>query len=295
MRAFDQFLSENPEWVDKVVLVQICTSVSSDDIFGDSNLETIVDQINSKYGDIASGIQPIVLLKQDVKFEQYLALLSEADGFCVSCLRDGMNLTSHEFIYCNDNDRMGPLILSEFTGSAEVNLSKIDEPIFINFDLGISDNKSAVVIKWNDIKTHTTFDVTSFSRHSINNDTFNVLLSEVRFRAMFDASLNTVRQQTSAICPINKGKDLDKSRVNILNLNERFLRILLIHLSLTSVANDIPVSVSASGKLESLELALSLSLGGLEALATYLELQIGGAAKFFEHGRPTPSLLIPRL
>lgn len=115
LRAFDQFLSENPEWAAKVVLVQICSGASAD-----GTVETLVDRINSKYGDIAGGVMPVVLLKQDVKYEQYLALLSEASGFCVSCLRDGMNLTCHEFVQCQGPDRMGALILSEFTGSASV-------------------------------------------------------------------------------------------------------------------------------------------------------------------------------
>lgn len=115
LRAFDKFLSENPQWANRVVLVQICSSG-----YSGSGIETIADKINSNYGDIASGIQPVVLLKQDVKYEQYLALLIEANGFCVTCLRDGMNLTCHEYAVANDPARMGPLILSEFTGSASV-------------------------------------------------------------------------------------------------------------------------------------------------------------------------------
>lgn len=118
LKAFEQFLSENPHWASKVVLVQICSSGSH--VFQNNKIDSIVDHINSTYGDIASGVQPVVLLKQDVRFEQYLALISEADGFCVSCLRDGMNLTCHEYAYCNASSRMGPLILSEFTGSASV-------------------------------------------------------------------------------------------------------------------------------------------------------------------------------
>lgn len=118
LKAFEQFLAENPHWASKVVLVQICNPGPY--VFQNNKIDSIVDQINSTYGDIASGVQPVVLLKQDVRFEQYLALISEADGFCVSCLRDGMNLTCHEYAYCNDSSRMGPLILSEFTGSASV-------------------------------------------------------------------------------------------------------------------------------------------------------------------------------
>ncbi|TKA25030.1 hypothetical protein B0A49_13896, partial [Cryomyces minteri] len=47
-----------------------------------------------------------------------------ADVLMITSLREGMNLTSHEFIFCQDgkdsDKKHGPLILSEFTGSASV-------------------------------------------------------------------------------------------------------------------------------------------------------------------------------
>jgi trehalose 6-phosphate synthase/phosphatase len=56
--------------------------------------------------------------------EQYLALITVADVLMITSLREGMNLTSHEFVYCQDGSlsdkRYGSLILSEFTGSASV-------------------------------------------------------------------------------------------------------------------------------------------------------------------------------
>jgi trehalose 6-phosphate synthase/phosphatase len=65
-----------------------------------------------------------VFLKQDLLFDQYLALLTCANAFMVTSLREGMNLTSHEFIHCQDgkfsDTKHGPLILSEFTGSASI-------------------------------------------------------------------------------------------------------------------------------------------------------------------------------
>ncbi|KAI5289649.1 hypothetical protein KEM55_008778, partial [Ascosphaera atra] len=61
----------------------------------------------------------------DISFSQYLALISIADVLMVTSLREGMNLTSHEFIYCQDggvspDTKHGALILSEFTGSASL-------------------------------------------------------------------------------------------------------------------------------------------------------------------------------
>lgn len=82
----------------------------------------IAMRINSTYSTLAH--QPLVFLKQDLAFPQYLALISLADALMITSLREGMNLTSHEFVYCQDgrygNKAHGSLILSEFTGSASV-------------------------------------------------------------------------------------------------------------------------------------------------------------------------------
>ncbi|KAF5014581.1 hypothetical protein F66182_14382, partial [Fusarium sp. NRRL 66182] len=79
-------------------------------------------RINSTHSTLAH--QPLVFLKQDLSFAQYLALITVADALMVTSLREGMNLTSHEFVYCQDGKygpkSHGPLILSEFTGSASI-------------------------------------------------------------------------------------------------------------------------------------------------------------------------------
>lgn len=68
--------------------------------------------------------QPVVFLRQDISFEQYVALLTVADALMITSLREGMNLTCHEFVFCQDgqgaSNKNGVLILSEFTGSASV-------------------------------------------------------------------------------------------------------------------------------------------------------------------------------
>lgn len=70
----------------------------------------MVSRVNSKFSTIS--YQPIVFLHQDISFSQYLALLTAADTSLITPLRDGMNLTSHEYIVCQENNH-GPLILSE--------------------------------------------------------------------------------------------------------------------------------------------------------------------------------------
>ena len=88
----------------------------------DATVSDIVTRVNSVHSTLAH--QPLVFLKQDISFEQYLALMTIADALMITSLREGMNLTSHEFLYCQDGkytkNKHGSLILSEFTGSASI-------------------------------------------------------------------------------------------------------------------------------------------------------------------------------
>lgn len=116
LQAYEQFLRTHPEMIDEVVLIQVCLMNKSEPEL-ESDVTTIVDRINSLRSNLASS-QPCVFLHQDIDFAQYIALLAEAKAFAVTSVREGMNLTCHEFIYCNDI--YSPLILSEFTGAASV-------------------------------------------------------------------------------------------------------------------------------------------------------------------------------
>ncbi len=56
----------------------------------------------------------------DVTYSQYLALLTCADAFIVTSLREGMALRTHEFVVLQEGKERGKegvLVLSEFTGS----------------------------------------------------------------------------------------------------------------------------------------------------------------------------------
>lgn len=116
MLAFEQFLDKHPEWDGRVVLIQVALS-TTENIELQSQVSDIVTRINSSHANLAHS--PVVFLHQDISFSQYIALLTVADAMVVTSLREGMNLTSHEFVYLQD-EKHGPLILSEFTGSASI-------------------------------------------------------------------------------------------------------------------------------------------------------------------------------
>ena len=80
-----------------------------------SDVNEIVTRINSMYGNII--YQPMVFRHQDFEFLDYLGMLCAADALVITSLREGWNLTSHEYVVCQEKGRHG-FILSEFTGSA---------------------------------------------------------------------------------------------------------------------------------------------------------------------------------
>lgn len=104
-----------------MVLVQVISS-SSETPELETQVSKIAMRINVTYSTITH--QPLVLLRQDICHLQFIALLSVADIFMATNLREGMNLTIHDFIHCQDghlgSHQYGSLILSEFVGSASI-------------------------------------------------------------------------------------------------------------------------------------------------------------------------------
>lgn len=120
--SYELFLNKNPQWRDKVVLIQVALSTSERSEL-DATVSDIVTRVNSSWANLA--YQPVVYLKQDIDYDQYLALLTIADALMITSQREGMNLTSHEYLYCQDGKyvnekKHGSLILSEFTGTSSL-------------------------------------------------------------------------------------------------------------------------------------------------------------------------------
>lgn len=119
--SYELFLNKNPLWRDKIVLIQVALS-SGEKSDLDAAVSDIVTRVNSSWANLA--YQPLVYLKQDIPYSQYLALLSIADALMVTSQREGMNLTSHEFLACQDGNhygkKHGSLILSEFAGTSSL-------------------------------------------------------------------------------------------------------------------------------------------------------------------------------
>ncbi|PVH17263.1 alpha,alpha-trehalose-phosphate synthase [UDP-forming] [Candidozyma duobushaemuli] len=119
LHAFEVFLTENPEWVGKVVLVQVAVPSRGDVEEYQSlraNVNELVGRINGRFGTVE--FVPIHYLHKSVSFEELISLYRVSDVCLVSSTRDGMNLVSYEYIACQQENN-GVLILSEFAGAAQ--------------------------------------------------------------------------------------------------------------------------------------------------------------------------------
>ncbi|KAG8086116.1 hypothetical protein GUJ93_ZPchr0010g8680 [Zizania palustris] len=117
--AFEKFLEENPDWNDKVVLLQIAVPTRTDVPEYQkltSQVHEIVGRINGRFGTLTAV--PIHHLDRSLDFHALCALYAVTDVALVTSLRDGMNLVSYEYVACQGS-RKGVLILSEFAGAAQ--------------------------------------------------------------------------------------------------------------------------------------------------------------------------------
>ncbi|RPB17751.1 glycosyl transferase [Morchella conica CCBAS932] len=119
LHALEVFLTEHPEWIGKVVLVQVAVP-SRGDVEEYQNLRAVVNElvgrINGRFGSVE--FMPIHFMHKSVNFEELISLYAVSDVCLVSSTRDGMNLVSYEYI-ATQQKRHGVMILSEFTGAAQ--------------------------------------------------------------------------------------------------------------------------------------------------------------------------------
>ncbi|TID22470.1 putative 4-hydroxy-2-oxoglutarate aldolase [Venturia nashicola] len=119
LHALEVFLTEHPDWIGRVVLVQVAVP-SRGDVEEYQNLRSVVNElvgrINGKFGTIE--FMPIHFMHKSVSFDELVALYAVSDVCLVSSTRDGMNLVSYEYI-ATQAERHGVMVLSEFTGAAQ--------------------------------------------------------------------------------------------------------------------------------------------------------------------------------
>lgn len=93
LHALEAFLEEHPEWIGKVVLVQIAVP-SRGDVEEYQNLRLAVNElvgrINGQFGTVEH--MPIHFMHKSVNFNELCALYAVSDACLITSTRDGMNL-----------------------------------------------------------------------------------------------------------------------------------------------------------------------------------------------------------
>lgn len=130
LQAFKCFLDRYPNWRHHVVLVQITSPATMEDDDGDNliyarQVNDLASSINQTYGSL--DFTPVQIHAQTLSQDEYFAVLRLGDVAVNTCVREGMSTTSLEYVACQ-RDSHGPLIISEFSGTA----SSLEEAIRIN-------------------------------------------------------------------------------------------------------------------------------------------------------------------
>jgi trehalose 6-phosphate synthase/phosphatase len=128
LNGFEYFLTQNPQWQEKVVFVlNIVPSRDEIPAYLDRKrqIEEKIGTLNGKFSSISW--QPVIYRYNHLPFSELSALYQAADVALITPLRDGMNLVAKEYVASSSTQR-GVLILSELAGAA----SELNEAILVN-------------------------------------------------------------------------------------------------------------------------------------------------------------------
>jgi len=120
LHAFELLLSRNPDWHNKVVLLQIAPPTREDVAhYAEIRhlLETEAGRINGEYAEYDWA--PIRYLNRGFTRETLSGFFRQASIGLVTPLRDGMNLVAKEYVAAQNPTDPGVLVLSRFAGAAE--------------------------------------------------------------------------------------------------------------------------------------------------------------------------------
>lgn len=118
LKAYRQFLEQNPDRRGKVVMVMLVVPSRTDIPRYQRlkvELEKLVKQTNQKYGTLRW--QPVDYMFKSVAFKQLAALYQSADVAFIAPTKDGMNLVAKEYLASQPTDK-GVLVLSQTAGAA---------------------------------------------------------------------------------------------------------------------------------------------------------------------------------
>lgn len=113
LQAYGRFLATHPEWVRKVVLVQIILPTSTPDkAVVKASVDTEVQAIVDEFGpDVIH-----VISERSLSLAEMAAYYRASKVAVISTFWDGLNLAPYEYTASQDHDNPGTLVVSEFMG-----------------------------------------------------------------------------------------------------------------------------------------------------------------------------------
>ncbi|MEA1897824.1 MAG: bifunctional alpha,alpha-trehalose-phosphate synthase (UDP-forming)/trehalose-phosphatase [Bacteroidota bacterium] len=128
LRAFEMFLQQNPQYLEKVDLILLALPSGESGMMYKQlkkEVDELVGRINGNFGSITW--MPIRYLNQDFILDELIEIYKVADIGLILPLRDGMNLVAKEFV-ASQFDGKGVLILSELAGASK----ELHEALLVN-------------------------------------------------------------------------------------------------------------------------------------------------------------------
>lgn len=128
INAFNQFLTNYPEYRERVTLILIVAPSRTEvDTYDElkREIQELVSQTNGKHGTV--GWVPIWFFFRTFKIESLMAFYQRSDVLLVTPLRDGMNLVAKEYI-ASRKDMGGMVVISETAGA----VSELGEAVVVN-------------------------------------------------------------------------------------------------------------------------------------------------------------------
>lgn len=126
--AFELFLRQHPEYLQKVHLILLAVPSRSEIEAYKALRETIEQKVSRINGEFSTtDWAPVIYRHQSVDFDELISLYALADVMMVTPLRDGMNLVAKEYIATRHKGN-GVLLLSEMAGVA----TEVPEALLVN-------------------------------------------------------------------------------------------------------------------------------------------------------------------
>ena len=128
LHAFELFLQEHPEYLEKVNFILLALISGERSQFYESlkrEVDELVGRINGTFGTISW--MPVRYLNKEFTIDELIEMYSMADIALILPLRDGMNMVAKEFVASRFNND-GVLILSEMTGASK----ELHEALIVN-------------------------------------------------------------------------------------------------------------------------------------------------------------------